>query len=81
MTWIETTPPGRAEGELARAYAAAIARAGRVFGIVRAMSPNPDALNASMRFYLAIMFGPSPLTRATRELLAVVVSRTNACVY
>ena len=52
-----------------------------VFGIVRLMSPNPPVLQASMAQYRAIMFGPSPLTRAQREMMAVVVSRTNDCFY
>ena len=34
-----------------------------------------------MSLYIALMFGESPLTRAQRELLAVVVSRSNDCRY
>ena len=45
------------------------------------MTPNPAALRASMSLYSALMFGESPLTRAQRELLAVVVSRSNDCRY
>jgi alkylhydroperoxidase family enzyme len=45
------------------------------------MSQNPRAMKASMGFYLAIMYGPSPLSRARREMLAVVVSATNGCHY
>ena len=60
---------------------AARRRAGRVWNIVRAMTPNPAVLRASMNLYRAIMYGPSPLTRVQRELLAVVVSGRNGCVY
>lgn len=81
MPWIDTVAPGEAVGRLKELYDAAVARAGKVFGIVRVMSPNPRALEASMGFYRAIMFGPSPLSRRQRELLAVVVSRTNRCLY
>jgi alkylhydroperoxidase family enzyme len=34
-----------------------------------------------MELYKAIMFGPSELARAERELLAVVVSAANRCHY
>lgn len=81
MSWIRTVPPGEAVGHLKTLYDAAMARAGKVFGIVRAMSPNPRVLEASMGIYRAVMFGPSPLSRRQREMLAVVVSRANHCVY
>ena len=45
------------------------------------MSRSPEALQASMRMYLAIMFGESDLSRAQREMLATVVSQTNNCFY
>ena len=60
---------------------AAERRAGRVWNIVAVMSQNPAAMKASMGFYLAIMHGPSPLSRAQREMLAVVVSAANQCHY
>lgn len=81
MTWIRTIQPDEAEGRLAKSYAAAQARAGRVFGIVRAMSPAPAILDASIGFYQNIMYAPAGLTRAQRELLATVVSRANGCHY
>jgi alkylhydroperoxidase family enzyme len=45
------------------------------------MSLNPETLRASMELYRAVMFGRSELSRAERELLAVVVSRANDCHY
>ena len=45
------------------------------------MSLNPLVLKESMRFYLAVMYGESPLSRAQREMLATVVSQTNDCFY
>ena len=81
MTWIRTVSLEEAKGRLAKLYAEAVQRAGRVFGIVRVMSPNPRALEASMAFYRAIMFGPSPLSRRQREMLAVVTSSANECHY
>lgn len=81
MAWINTIGDADARGPLKRHYDDAIRRAGRVYNIVRVMSPNPAVLKASMDFYLALMFGPSPLSRAQRELLATVVSRANGCRY
>jgi alkylhydroperoxidase family enzyme len=81
MAHIRLVRDDEATGLLRRLYDEALVRAGRVFGIVRLMSPNPPVLQASMAQYRAVMFGPSPLTRAQREMLAVVVSRVNGCFY
>jgi alkylhydroperoxidase family enzyme len=70
-----------ATGELRREYDAALARAGKVFNIVKAMSLRVGVLQSAMGLYRAIMFGPSELSRVERELLAVVVSRANDCHY
>jgi uncharacterized peroxidase-related enzyme len=70
-----------ATGELKREYEAAVDRAGKVFNIVKAMCLRPGVLRRSMDLYREIMFGPSELSRAERELLAVVVSRGNDCHY
>ena len=81
MTCIRTIGVTEATGALSRSYQAAIRRAGRVFGIVRTMSLAPPVLDASMELYRRIMFAETGLTRAQRELLAVVVSRANHCHY
>ena len=70
-----------ASGLLAEEYDAAVARAGKVFNIVKAMSPRPSVLKRSIDLYLGIMLDESGLTRQERELLATVVSRTNDCHY
>ncbi len=81
MAWIETVSTEEADGALRKMYDAAIQQAGRVYNIVRVMSPNPAVLRASIGFYREIMFGESPLPRALRELIATVVSRFNNCHY
>ena len=81
MAHLNLIGPEDAEGLLAEEYAAAVERAGKVFNIVRSMSLNPEVLRASIELYRAIMFGPSPLSRQERELLATVVSATNECFY
>ncbi len=81
MAWIETIPEGEARGDLRRSYDAALKRAGKVWNIVKVMSLTPPTLRASMGLYLASVHGPSPLTRAQKEMLAVVVSKANNCHY
>jgi uncharacterized peroxidase-related enzyme len=81
MPFVHVIPYEQAEGELKEQYDAAIKRAGRIWNIVGIMSQNPQIMKASMEIYLAIMYGPSPLSRAQREMLAVVTSAANKCVY
>jgi alkylhydroperoxidase family enzyme len=81
MAFIRLVGDREATGPLKVHFDAALERAGKVWGIVRLMSPNPAVLGASMAHYRAIMFGPSPLTRAQREMLAVVTSVANGCHY
>ena len=81
MPWIKTVPDHEATGRLAKSYRAAIERAGRVFGIVRAMSLAPEVMDASMALYQRVMYAPEGLSRRQREMLAVIVSRTNECHY
>ena len=70
-----------AEGQLREQYDQAKGRAGRIWNIVSIMSQNPAVMRQSMEFYIAIMYGSSPLSRGQREMLAVVVSGANRCVY
>ena len=81
MAWIETVPESDAEGLLARIYAGTKKRASRIFNILRVQSVNPPVLRGSISLYTDLMHGESPLSRAQREMIAVVVSRTNECHY
>ncbi len=81
MAWIEVIGLDRATGMLKAQYDAALRRAGRIWNIVSIMSQNPRTLKASMDIYGAVLHGPSPLSRGQREMLAVVVSARNRCVY
>lgn len=81
MPWIQQIPIDDATGRLREHFDAAIRRAGRVWNIVHIMSLNPRVLESSMRLYIDIMRGRSPLTRAQRELLATVVSSELDCHY
>ena len=81
MAWIKTISDEQATGEVAVEFDAARRRAGRVYNIIRVMSVNPKVLRSSMGLYVSLMHGPSPLPRATREMIATVVSLTNKCHY
>lgn len=75
LDYDETTGVARRE------YDAAMRRAGRIWNIVSIQSQLPEVMRDSMRIYQSIMFGPSPLTRAQREMMAVVTSQANDCHY
>lgn len=81
MPYIDEIDPADAVGITAEEYEAAMRRAGRIWHIVSIMSQNGAAMRDSMRLYGTLMFGQSPLSRAQREMIAVVTSQVNECVY
>lgn len=81
MPYIAEIPQEDATGITKLEYEKAIRRAGRVWHIVSIMSPNGQAMRDSMRLYSTLMFGDSPLSRAQREMIAVVTSQGNDCFY
>ena len=81
MPYIKQITIDQATGLLKRELEKAVARAGRVWNIVQIMSLNGRVMKSSMEMYGATMFAESPLSRAQREMLAVVVSKANHCVY
>ncbi len=81
MAWIRTIDPDDAQGALRQEYDEAVRRAGRVSQVLRICSLNPEVLNRWVELYKEVMFGPSPLSRAERELVATVVSKENECRY
>lgn len=52
-----------------------------VDNILRIHSHNPPSLAAHYELYKTLMRGRSELSRAQREMIAVVVSQTNGCHY
>jgi len=82
MAWIRTVAPEEATGLLKRIYDDAVARAGKVFNVLRLQSLRPEVLEAGVALYQELMLSDrSPLTRAQREMIAVAVSRVNDCDY
>jgi alkylhydroperoxidase family enzyme len=79
--WIESIAPAEAAGALRDLYAQIGGARGGVARIHQAQSLNPKVLATHFELYKAIMFQPSPLSRADREALAVTVSSANSCTY
>ena len=82
IAWIETIPEDAAAGELKRAYQ----RAGdpgsdQVDHIMKIHSLHPASLIDHLHLYKTLMYGESPLSRAQREMIGVVVSAINRCEY
>lgn len=81
MAWIRQTPLDQASGLLGKIFGDAVARAGRVWNIVRLQSENPRQLRASLGLYSSVMATDSSIPARLRETLAVVVSAANDCHY
>ena len=81
MAWIRTIDEDEAEGKLARLYARLVELWGGVDNILKIHSLNPASLQAHFDLYKVVMRGRSPLSRAQREMIAVVVSAANRCHY
>ena len=82
IAYIETIPAAQAAGDLLRAYRrAADPRTGDVDHIMKIHSLNPASLIDHQHLYKTLMYGESPLSRAQREMIGVVVSAINRCEY
>lgn len=81
MPYIRQVEVAQASGLLKKIFDHSLERAGRIWKIIHVMSVNPRAMDGSLEFYRALMFGRSPLSRVQREMLAVVTSKANECFY
>jgi len=80
--WITTIDETDAMDDLAQAYAqCASPSTGRAANIMKVHSLNPPSMVAHRKLYRTLMFGPSPLKRYQREMIAVLVSALAHCVY
>jgi alkylhydroperoxidase family enzyme len=79
--YITVTDETDADGKLAEAYAQCGGSAERVGNIFKIQSLSPRAMLAHHTLYKTLMFGPSPLKRAQREMIATLVSALNDCHY
>ena len=82
IAWIDIIAPEFAQGELKTIYDANTDRQyGCVDHILQIHSLHPKSLLDHLRLYQTLMFGRSPIPRPQREMIAVVVSAINDCVY
>jgi len=81
MAYINYIPEDRASEELRKLYNRYRASWGGVDNIIRIHGPNPLSMEKHYEFYRHLMRGPSPLSLAQREMIAVVVSVANRCHY
>jgi alkylhydroperoxidase family enzyme len=81
MPHVHVVGYNESTGLVREEYDKALKRAGRIWNIVSIQSQLPEVMRASMFLYGSIMFGPSPLSRSQRELLAAVTSQINDCYY
>jgi alkylhydroperoxidase family enzyme len=96
MTWINTTPPERADAHLRACYefvyafyppeyrveVPAVQRPdGGADSITAAHSLIPQALRHAMAAFGVLLSPELPLTRRQHEMIATVVSALNCCFY
>ncbi len=81
MAHIPYVPHDEAEGRLADLYKRYGGGAGTLDNIIRIHSLNPPSMEHHVELYAHLMRGPSPLSRAQREMIAVTVSAANECFY
>ena len=81
MAWIQVIDEKQATGELKAQYDEVQRTRGRVSNVMKVHSLDPKSMNLHLDLYVHLMFGKSALTRAQREMIALVVSATNGCHY
>jgi alkylhydroperoxidase family enzyme len=81
VAFIDYVPEEAAPPDVAEAYSRHRGRHGGVDNILRIHGANPKSMDAHVGLYRTLMFGSSPLSRAQREMLALVVSAANRCHY
>ena len=81
MAYIDVVSPEDATGPLADIYSRIKSSRGKIASVHTIQSLNPPTIPAHMELYRTIMFSHSPLSRAEREMIAVVVSQSNECRY
>jgi uncharacterized peroxidase-related enzyme len=68
-------------GRLREIYEDIIAKRGKLAEVHKIQSLRPESIIHHMDLYLGVMFSKSELSRAEREMMAVIVSVTNGCEY
>lgn len=81
MANIRIVDYNEAEGRLKEIYEDLIKTRGQLAEVHKIQSLRPESIVKHMDLYLEIMFSKSELSRAEREMMAVVTSVANNCYY
>jgi len=81
LAYIRQIEPEDATGDLARFYADLTEIAGGVPNIVKLSSLKLAAISAAQDLYQSVLYHDSGLTMIQKEMVSVIVSVTNGCVY
>lgn len=81
MARIKVINHSEATGRLKDIYNELVAKRGNMANVHTIQSLRPESIVKHMELYMEIMFGKSELSRAEREMMAVVVSVYNRCEY
>ncbi|MEM1000796.1 MAG: peroxidase-related enzyme [Bacteroidota bacterium] len=81
MAYIDIIRGEAATGELAEVYREITAQRGRLSEVLMIQSLHPQSIRDHLNLYMTVMFSKSPLRRAQREMIAVIVSLANNCPY
>lgn len=81
MTWVRTVDEAEADGYVRTLYEGLRKQRGFVPNVVKSTTARPELTRGVTSLFTTLMFGPSDLTRAQREMVATVVSVANRCRY
>ena len=81
MSRIKVIQHEQATGRLKEIYDDLLIKRGKLADVHKIQSLRPESIVAHMDLYMEIMFSKSELSRAEREMMAVVVSVGNGCEY
>ena len=81
MAWIETIDEDDASGSLKTVYDRVSSTRSKVANIMKVHSLRPETMQVHHDLYREFLFARTDLSRAERELIAVVVSDANDCAY
>lgn len=81
MAKIKVIEHEEATGRLKEIYDDLVYKRGKLAAVHKIQSLRPESIVKHMDLYLEIMFSKSELSRAEREMIAVVVSAANNCSY
>jgi len=81
MARIRVIQHHEAEGRLKEIYDELVRSRGKLADVHTIQSLRPESIVKHMELYMDIMFSRSELSRAEREMIAVIVSVSNDCEY